>query len=217
VIEFEPVFDALLAAYGPQHWWPADDAFEIMVGAILVQRTAWRNAEVALGQLRLRELLAPESLAAAEVEVVRECIRSAGFFQSKAARLIGLAEFVQRSGGVASLTDSTTSELRELLLLQKGIGPETADAILLYAFHRPAVVIDEYLRRFAQRWTASPVRIPDGTLRQWVAATIRDVIRLNEMHALVIRHGRESCGKIPRCGQCELKTRCRTGKAVLDA
>ena len=217
MIRFASVFESLLATYGPPYWWPAEDAFEIMAGALLVQQTSWQSAEGALSQLRLNGLLSPTALAAADIRTIEPLVRSAGFFRSKAARLIRLANFLIKSGGFEKLNTASTPELRAALLQQEGVGPETADVILLYAFERPVVVVDEYLRRLAQRWTASLQPLPDRALRQWVATEISDVVRLNEFHALVVRLGKDRCSKVPRCTACELRLFCRTGRAASNA
>lgn len=206
--------DTLLAVHGPQHWWPAadDEVFEIMVGALLVQRTAWHNAAGAIEALRRRDLLTPAALTAADIATVATCIRGAGFFRSKAARLMKLARYLHRDASIDELRTQSTPGLRRTLLALDGIGPETADAILLYAFERPAAVVDEYLRRLAGR-LANAGRTPgDGQLREWVLAEIDDVPRLNELHALVVAHGKTVCGRRPRCEDCALRRRCRTGR-----
>jgi endonuclease-3 related protein len=217
VIRFAGVFESLLATYGPQYWWPAEDGFEIMAGALLVQRTTWQSAEAALSQLRLEGLLSPTALAAADIKTIEPLVRSAGFFRSKAARLVRLANFLIKAGGFEALNTASTPDLRAALLQQEGVGPETADVILLYAFQRPVVVIDEYLRRLVQRWTASRQPVSDRVLQEWVVEEISDVARLNEFHALVVRHGKDRCSKVPRCAACELRSFCRTGRAASDA
>jgi endonuclease-3 related protein len=216
-IPVERLFSSLLAAHGPQGWWPAEDAFEIIAGALLVQRTAWRNAEVAVAELKRRALLDPDALAVCDASDIEPCIRSAGFFRTKAARLKRLAEFILAQGGVDGLARLPTPVLRAALLELDGIGPETADTILTYAFRRPAVVIDEYLRRLAQRLMGNDERPPDATLRDWITREVEDVGRLNELHALVVAHGKASCGRVPRCGRCRIRDLCRTGRAASDA
>ena len=211
MIRFDEVFDALLGIHGRQLWWPADDRFEIIVGALLVQRTTWRNVEHAIGELRRRKLLNAEALHSARISTIQSCIRRAGFFRTKAARLRGVAGFVAAQGGVEGLSQDPTPVLRRRLLGVDGVGPETADAILLYAFDRPVVVVDQYLRRLAQRLTAIEAPIPDDQLREWVTSQFPDdAYRLNELHALIIAHGKQSCRKVPLCGQCVIKNLCRT-------
>jgi endonuclease-3 related protein len=217
VIGFRALFDELLATHGPQRWWPADDPFEIMLGSILVQRTAWRNAEVAIAALRERALLRPAALAAIEPLTLAPLIRSAGFFRTKASRLRGLAEFVVESGGVQVLAGWPTSHLRGTLLRLDGIGPETADAILLYAFDRPVVVIDAYLRRLVGRLHPTGTAFPDDRLREAVMAEINDAASLNEFHALVVEHGKRLCATRPNCAECRLRQRCQFGRNEFEA
>jgi endonuclease III related protein len=217
VIRAERLYSALLAAHGPQRWWPAQDAFEIVAGALLVQRTTWRNAEIAISSLRQRALLAPRSLAGTELAEIEQCIRGAGFYRTKAARLKQLARFVIAGGGIDGLRTKATPELRAALLALNGIGPETADTILLYAFGRPVVVIDEYLRRLARRISGSECEVEDVAVRRWIEREIGDVARLNELHALVVAHGKASCGTRPRCEQCAIRKVCLTGRLASDA
>jgi endonuclease-3 related protein len=207
----------LLGAYGPQHWWPADNAFEIIVGALLVQRTAWRNVETAIRALKMAGLLDPVRMHRARAASIERCIRGAGFFRAKAARLRQLAGVIVEHGGADSLARLATPELRSLLLELEGVGPETADAILLYAYDRPAVVVDAYLRRLATRLTAADTVVADQQLRDWVSATIEDADGMNELHALVIEHGKQCCGRKPDCPECPIQPMCATGRNASDA
>ena len=217
MIGFTGLFDELAAAHGPQRdWWPAESAFEVMLGAILVQRTAWRNAARAIDELRQQALLDPASLAAADPEIVARLIRSAGFFRAKSARLCVLAAFVLRSGGVAALDGWDTSRLRACLLELNGVGPETADAMLLYAFARPVVVVDEYLRRLLGRLGPPFAGLGDDGLRRAVLVAIGDAPRLREFHALVVEHGKGHCTTRPRCGDCPLRRGCQLGGGRLS-
>jgi endonuclease-3 related protein len=217
MIRFNEVYETLNAKPGPQHWWPADDQFEVIVGAMLVQRTTWRNVELAIQRLKDAGMLQIEVLHRERVAAIQSRIKSAGFFRIKAARLKNLAAFIVGQGGITALSKRPTSELRSLLLQIDGVGPETADAILLYAFARPVVVVDAYLRRLASRLTASDEAVPDASLREWVATTIKGVSRLNAFHALVVEHGKSQCKKRPRCAQCKINALCQTGRAALDA
>ncbi len=210
-IGFSGLYEQLAAAYGPQDWWPAKDEFEVMVGAILVQRTTWRNAARAIEELRERALLDPVTLAAADPGDLAQLIRSAGFLRTKAKRVVGLAVFVRDSGGISALSAWPTTRLRAALLDLSGVGPETADSILLYAFERPVVVIDEYLRRLVRRLRSSSGDIADDVLRESIFAEIDDVPRLNELHALIVEHGKRHCASRPRCGGCLLRQRCSVG------
>lgn len=206
------VFARLLAHHGPQHWWPATDRFEIIAGALLVQRTAWRNAEAALAGLRRAGLLDPSAIAAAPIAEIQDCVRPAGFFRSKASRLQRLGEFLRCESRLEQLAATATPSLRQTLLALEGIGPETADVILLYAFGRPAVVVDQYLRRFVGRLGRSSAPPDDSALRAWVARDLPDAGRLNEFHALVVAHGKAHCAQRALCEDCALSIDCRSSR-----
>lgn len=202
-------YRTLLAHHGPQHWWPAETAFEVMVGAVLVQNTAWTNVERAIGNLRGRAALAPDALLDLSGPELASLIRPAGYFNVKAKRLRHLVEWYRARGGMDELKFWPTQRLREALLAVHGVGRETADDILLYAFNRPVFVIDAYTRRLYQR-----LGIMDGdadyeslrlTTEKALANRGRD---MNEWHALIVAHGKHTCRPKPRCSQCPLSTRC---------
>jgi endonuclease-3 related protein len=208
VLGVEALFSRLFAAYGPQHWWPARTPFEVIVGAILVQRTTWPNAARALERLRRKGLINPVALAVAEHGVVAELIRPAGFYRTKAANLLGVAAHVERSGGLDALQTLPDRALRREFLQLRGIGAETADAILLYAFGRPAWVVDAYSRRLFARLFG---RSWDETVeREYVGALIgaKEVESLNELHALIVEHGKRYCRAKPMCEDCVLRFEC---------
>lgn len=211
LVDSRRLFDSLLAEYGPRHWWPGEAGFEILAGALLVQRTSWRNAEQALAALRDRGLTTAAALARAEPEVVEACVRSAGFYRSKARRLQQLADWVVVAGGLEELAKRDTPELRSALMERPGIGPETADTILLYAFERPVVVIDEYLRRLLGRLSGAEPP-PDAAIRERFMRAFDDPASLNEFHALVVEHGKRRCRTKPICYECVLAERCGTGR-----
>lgn len=208
------LFRSWLRYYGPQGWWPADDPFEVMVGALLVQRTSWSNAAQAIARLKARRILSSECLAGiAEVEL-QSIVEPAGFYRVKAHRLTRLAGFVENEGGVGTLGALPSGALRQKLLSVDGIGPETADAILLYAFERPAVVVDAYLRRILvrmhERWQA----VTDDQIRREVSTRLDSADVLNEFHALAVAHGKSVCRSEPSCGNCCIRASCVTGLAT---
>ncbi|MHB1586685.1 MAG: endonuclease [Acidiferrobacteraceae bacterium] len=206
------VWALLRDTYGACGWWPADSPFEVMVGAILTQNTAWTNVEKAIAELRRMELLTPEGIAATPPDRLAPLIRSSGYFNVKARRLKALAEWVCQSGGLAALLAVPTEQLRELLLAVNGVGPETADDILLYAFCRPVFVIDAYTRRIFSRLGVIAGDEPYDTLRRrFEDAFGDDVAQLNEYHALIVRHAKGICRPRPLCGECVLSTLCKTG------
>ncbi|MGR8919076.1 MAG: endonuclease [Gammaproteobacteria bacterium] len=206
----EHVYDTLLAAYGPQHWWPADHAFEVVVGALLIQRTAWRNAELALARLRDAGLLDPAALAAAAPAALVELVRPAGFFRQKAVRLAAVAAWFEQVGGVDGAARLEDAALRRALLALPGIGEETADAISLYAFGRPQFVVDAYLRRLLDRLGLIDGGESYGALKAAIETALPPSPSLfNEYHALVVEHGKRHCASRPRCESCVLAPRCR--------
>ena len=208
------VFDRLQDMYGPLHWWPGETPFEIMVGAVLTQNTAWSNVERAIARLKAADALSAETILGLPEGEVAELIRPAGYFNVKARRLRNFCAVYRDNGGEQGLAALETHELRALLLSANGVGPETADDILLYAFHRPVFVIDAYTRRIGARlgWYAGDEGYE--TLRQAFEAAIGpDVPAFNQYHALLVNHGKGVCRKRPRCGQCCLAGLCPVGTA----
>jgi endonuclease III related protein len=207
------VLSVLLDAYGPQHWWPAAEPFEVMVGAVLVQQTSWNSAERAIAALRDAGLLDARALAVIDSTELERLIRPAGFFRVKARRLRRLAAFIRDTGGLERLNDLPTEALRSALLGLDGIGAETADAMLLYAFGRPAAVIDAYTRRLIARLDGTDTPPSDDVIRhRMLSAVADDVDALNELHALIVEHGKRVCGNTPSCADCVLVRRCRFGR-----
>ena len=204
------ILDQLATAYGPQAWWPAGSPFEMMAGALLTQRTAWRNAERAIDSLRYAGVLSPEALAFLPVSRLEALVRPAGTFRVKAARLQALARWYLDAGGRESLAVRSTAELRAELLGLAGIGPETADDILVYAFARPVFVVDAYARRILSRYGWAGGKEPYDGLSAAVACALgRDATVLGEFHALLVEHGKRHCRSSPRCTGCPLAVRCR--------
>ena len=201
-------YHALLAAYGPQGWWPGGGAFETIVGAILTQNTSWKNVERALAGLRDRGALAdPAALGRLSDRELERSIRPAGFARQKAATLRGFVSIVGReAGGLRALLSRSEGDLRGALLGVKGIGPETADSILLYAAGHPVFVVDAYARRFAGRHGVVCEGAAYGEVqRLFEAALPRSAHVLNEYHALIVRLGKVHCRPTPRCGDCPLR------------
>ena len=150
------IYRKLSRAWGPQHWWPAESPFEVIVGAILVQNTSWTNVEKAIANLRAADVLTIDGIRGLGIEDLEQIIRPSGYFRQKAARLKEFVALVdkQYSGSVDAMRATPTTQLREVLLAQKGIGPETADSILLYAGQHPVFVVDAYTRRVLERHDA---------------------------------------------------------------
>ena len=209
-----PVFDRLLDAFGPQGWWPAETPFETMVGAILTQNTAWTNVERAMGRLKAAGALDARTMLDMPACEMETLIRSAGTFRVKTRRLKAfLAFFVGRYGAdVVRMKDAPTGRLREELLAVQGIGPETADCILLYALDKPSFVVDAYTRRvFGRLGLIDRALDYHDVQRRFEAALPADTVVYNEYHALIVALGKRVCLPRPRCGQCVLNTICETG------
>lgn len=208
-MELRAVYAALLAAHGPQYWWPADGPFEVMVGAVLTQNTAWSNVEQALARLRQRVALESSAILALALEDLAEALRPAGYFNVKARRLRAFCAAYQAAGGFDGWKALATAELRGALLAIHGIGPETADDILLYAFERPVFVVDAYTRRVFTRLG----RLAGHEGYEQIRATFEtrlgpDVPLYQEYHALIVRHGKQVCRTRPDCSTCVLRWGC---------
>ena len=202
------VYDRLLEAFGPQHWWPGQSPFEVMVGAVLVQNTNWKNVEKAIDNLRRADLLEPHALYQVRPEELEELIRPAGYFRIKARRLHGLLEFFVRryDGSTEAMFGTELSALREELLAVHGIGPETADSILLYAGGLPVFVVDTYTHRVLARHGWIGFDADYHTIQEHFQSSLpQDVALYNEYHALLVRVGKDYCRKQnPRCDECPL-------------
>jgi endonuclease III related protein len=170
------IFRTLFARWGHQHWWPAETSFEVIVGAYLTQNTAWTNVEKALAQLRGAGVLSVEGIRSIEVSELEKLIRSAGYFRQKASRLKQFVTFLdQRYGGsLEQMFATPTDQLREELLGLNGVGPETADSILLYAGQHPIFVVDTYTRRVLERHGLTRASAKYEEIRALVEAALSD-------------------------------------------
>jgi endonuclease-3 related protein len=199
------IYARLYAAWGTQHWWPGETPFEVMVGAILTQNTAWTNVEKAITNVKAAGMLEPEALRAAPPEKLAALIRPSGYFNVKARRLRHFLEFLHREGGEAGLRAQPTGQLREKLLGVHGLGPDTADSILLYALDRPVFVIDAYTRRVLRRHRLIRGDEDYEELRTLFEQRLPRARRLyNEYHALFVRTGKYHCRPKARCEGCPL-------------
>lgn len=210
------MFQRLLRAYGPQHWWPAESRTEVVVGAILTQNTAWTNVERAIANLRRENLLTFEALREVSQDRLAGLIQPSGTFRVKAARL---KAFVNRlwsdfDGCLLTLLGGDMEQARARLLSIHGIGPETADAILLYAGNRPAFVVDAYTRRVLRRHQLVDAGSQyDEVQAVFLESLPLDVPLFNEFHALLVAVGKEHCRTTARCEGCPL--RCHPHDAAL--
>jgi endonuclease-3 related protein len=205
------IYDALSRAFGPMRWWPAETPFEVMVGAILTQNTAWTNVEKAIANLKARGLMRAERLAGLDPAGLAALIRPAGYFNVKARRLRAFLDyFLNAYGGDAGrMGREEAVRLRAELLSVHGVGAETADSILLYALGKPVFVVDAYTRRIFHRLGLSAADASyDELQRMFVSALPRDAGLYNEYHALIVALGKDFCRPRPRCEACPLKRRC---------
>lgn len=209
----ETVFKRLLSQHGPQCWWPGESAFEVMVGAILTQNTAWINVERAIANLKRAKLLAAYEIVQCPHPRLAKLLRPSGYFNVKAERLRHFCAWYVSAGGYECLKYWSTSRLREALLTVRGIGAETADDIVLYGFHRPVFVIDAYTRRLFSRLGYVDGNESYEALRLAFERPLGKDVRLyNEYHALIVRHTKEVCQPKPRCDVCGLKDVCKAAQ-----
>lgn len=200
------LYERLFDAFGPCHWWPGDSPFEVVVGAILTQNTAWRNVEKAIANLKDHGLLRAETLNDLPVATLADLIRPAGYYNMKAKRVKHFLAFLfQEAGGdLDRLFARDLNQLRGQLLSINGIGPETADSILLYAGNKPTFVVDAYTRRILFRHNVFPEEASYDETRDFFMDCLKpDVTMFNEFHALLVRLGKAYCGKSkPKCTDC---------------
>ncbi len=201
------IYRRLYAHYGPQHWWPADSPFEVMVGAILTQNTNWRNVEAAITRLKEAGMLDAGRIAACNPRRLAELIRSSGFYNQKAERLQAFCRFYRQTGGENGLL--RLPDPRHALLSLHGIGPETADSILLYALGLPVFVIDAYTKRIASRLGIADAAVSYPRLQEiFTAGLPEDADLYNEYHALLVAHAKRHCRTRPLCDNCPLADCC---------
>jgi len=213
------IYRCLYASYGPQHWWPGETPFEVIVGAILTQSAAWANVEKAIGNLKAAGALSPDGLARLSEGELARLVYPAGYFNAKARKLKAFVAllFQRFDGELERLLAAPVDELRPLLLATHGIGPETADSILLYAAGRPVFVIDAYTRRLFSRLGMTPGRDSYDSWRALFMENLEaDAGLFNEYHALMVRHGKAVCRRQPRCDVCPLLEGCPTGRSGLS-
>ena len=202
------IYQLLYERYGCQHWWPGHSRFEIIVGAILTQNTNWGNVEKAIKNLKAAKSLTAERLQEMDISSLAEMIRPAGYYNIKASRLKNFLEwlFKEHDGDLNRLEDTDPETLRQAFLQIKGVGPETADSILLYAAQRPVFVVDAYTRRILLRHG----RITESAGYDDIAKLMTDnlpcdVQLYNEYHALIVRLCKENCKAKPVCATCPLR------------
>lgn len=205
------IYHQLMARYGPQYWWPAQEPFEIIVGAILTQSAAWLNVEKAIASLKAAGALSPEALRRLSLSEIAALIYSSGYYNAKALKLKSLASWLGKyyDDNLNNLFTGNTDHLRQQLLSIHGIGRETADSIILYAAHKPVFVIDAYTRRIISRLGLAPDNnsyIAYQTL--FMDNLPSDAGLFNEYHALLVCLAKDVCRKRPLCQQCCLNSIC---------
>lgn len=202
------IYQKLYSFFGPQHWWPGETPFEVAVGAILTQNTNWGNVEKAIYNLKKAGLLAPERLHDVPEDDLASCLRPAGYFNIKAQRLKQFVGFLMNNcdGDLLNMKKEKTVTVRDKLLSVKGIGPETADSIILYALEKPVFVIDAYTKRILLRHAITDENPTYESLQSLFHSKLKKDVRLyNEYHALLVRLAKEFCRKVPHCGGCPLE------------
>ncbi len=201
------IYNRLFETFGPRHWWPGETCFEIMVGAILTQNTSWKNVEKAIQNLKQKGVLTLEGIHHLKKSQLAYLIRSSGYYRIKAERLKSFVQFIlnEYDGELKRMERVPTDELRKKLLQVKGIGPETADSILLYGLNRPIFVVDTYTRRiFSRHRMISEKASYDEIQNFFMDHLPHDEKLFNEYHALIVHLGKNLCKKMPRCDQCVL-------------
>ena len=205
------IYRLLLARYGPQHWWPADTDFEVIVGAILTQSAAWGNVEKAISNLKQGQVMSPRSLRKLSSDKLAKLIYPSGYYNAKALKLKAFVKYLEEAyeDSLEKLFTLDIQRLRSELLNIHGIGPETADSIILYSAHKPIFVVDAYTRRILTRVGLNPLRDNYSDFQAIFMDNLpADEKLFNEYHALLVRHGKEVCKKVPLCEICCLKQLC---------
>lgn len=198
-------------AWRSWHWWPDGEPFEVCVGAILVQNTSWTNVERALATLRAAGALEPNAMARLSQDELETLVRPSGQYRQKAKKLRAFLDLIAAHGGLSELLSLPPTKLRAELLATWGIGPETADCIVVYAAREPAFVIDAYTQRLFKRLAIGPVETTDyhRWQRFFVANLPEDRDLWARYHALIVLHCKHTCQKLrPRCDECALRPRC---------
>jgi endonuclease-3 related protein len=192
------IYDRLYKTYGPRHWWPGETPFEVMVGAILTQNTSWKNVEMAIRKLKEHGVLNPEGIHQLKAEPLGSLIRSSGFYRIKAKRLKTFVSFLfeEYEGDLHKMKKEKVNKLREKLLGVNGIGPETADSILLYGLQKPIFVVDAYTKRILSRHGIVPEKVSYEAIQNLFMDHLPHDERLfNEYHALIVHVGKNVCKK----------------------
>ncbi len=201
------IYRILYGHFGPQYWWPGQTRFEIIIGAILTQNTNWGNVEKAIKNLKRNHVLTPQAMKDITEKQLAGHIQSAGYFNVKARRIKNFVHFLFEAygGRLNKMGKEECQLLRHKLLEVNGIGPETADSILLYAFDKTVFVVDAYTKRILERHGIIDGKIDYHTIQKiFMDALPKDRQMFNEYHALIVRIGKNFCKPTPRCERCPL-------------
>ncbi len=208
------IYNILYKIYGPRNWWPADSPFEVIVGAILTQNTSWENAKKAIANLKKKSKLSPRQLYKIKISELSSLIKSCGYHNIKAKRLKSFIDYLFENykGSLSKIFSNSTANIRKQLLAINGIGPETADSILLYAANRPVFVVDAYTKRILERQGLIKPNASYEQIQQLFENNLPKSSKLfNEYHALIVEHAKWVCKKKPICSECTLRKWCSLG------
>ena len=207
--ELLDLYDKLIEQHGSLKWWPADTSFEVALGAILTQATAWRNVVKAIDNLKEADAFTPDDINKISQEELEQLLRPSGYFRMKAKKVRAFVEHITKRP-MHEMFKQDVPELREELLSIYGVGPETADSIILYAAEKPSFVVDNYTYRLLSRLGWIDGNYHYERLRDLFMINLpADVELFNEFHALIVRHGSRVCQKTPECEKCSLQSKCQ--------
>ena len=212
------IYGGLLKCFGPQHWWPGESPFEVMVGAILTQSASWHNVELAIAALKKAGKLSPSGLRGTPTSELAALVHSSGYYNAKAKKLKALAEWLGSYDDdmARAFAGELESKRREILGIH-GVGPETADSILLYAADKPVFVIDAYTRRIIERIGIAPSADTYDAYQRLFTSNLEPLVPYyNEYHALLVKLGKETCRKRPMCGICCVRELCGYGMSAIS-
>lgn len=211
VLSIRGLMGVLRAEYGDPHWWPGDSEFEVVVGAILTQRATWENAESAIARIKQLGLMSPWAMVRCRRSVLEGAIRTSGFYRQKARYLVAVSRFIETNfdGDVKSMREADPRGLRNQLLEIEGVGPETADSILLYALGIPSFVVDAYTVRLLARLRIRTSGYGYDAIKSAVENEFkRDPKALSDLHALIVIHCKSTCRAAPKCCGCCMRRYC---------
>lgn len=213
------IYGILFEKFGEQHWWPAETEFEVIVGAILTQASAWKNVEIAIERLKSEKILNPAGIKNVEQNRLKKLIRSAGYYNAKSRKLKEFVNFLYEhyNGDLNLLLKQPKDKLRKELLSIWGIGYETADSIILYAAHKPSFVVDAYTRRIFSRFGIINDGISYENLKKFFEDNLPENLKIyNELHALIVDLGKNYCMTKPLCRECPLAYTCKFNRVRDD-